>query len=880
MQKSWGRTHGPGCIIQFPPSLPNLKMSSSSHQAAETGRIDLDAVIAHIAHWLPSQGPIKDFIHHNTLHAVENYPFHEAVAIAAKVFGAKSYLPLEDYLQRYREGRINDRALDWAIAQAGCGPEQEQALRANLFEPDHQSHYPPQSLASHGIRSAWLTRLEIDLNAMVHPVMFRLLSNFLDQGISRWVLPKPGERFWDCVLRLAQNSLLPLYPFHQPVVRDMLNAGPDQVILNCLDEIVGDPNLYGQYLLEVLLAHPGWSGMVHIIETQPKALLAPRSISLKEVLAVELACELAFVDKKRGHDFVKVAQLSNLHAIPLLERDAVKPCVPLKMRVWHEAMEWSLHSELLAALRAQPRAELSLPRAPTAQALFCIDDRECSLRRYLEELDAGIETFGAPGFFGIDFLYQGLEDVYPVAQCPVVIKPKHLIRESTHKAVPEKKGNGASLSNLHFSEHSMLRGWLYTQTLGLAYALRLGWSVLKPGGQLPGIQSLSEVEAHGHLHLLRESDEPNEDGYLLGFSLAEMADKVGGLLNNIGLTERFAPLVMVVAHGSSSVNNPYFAAYDCGACAGKPGVPNARAFAWMANHPPVREILRERGIDIPASTRFVPALHNTSRDEMTYFDTQELDKDARQSLHKFQQTMKHALQRNARERCRWFELGPKSHDNAEAHRHVMARASSIFEPRPELNHSNNLYCVVGRRGLTRSLFLDRRSFLQSYDSSDDADGSILLKVLSAVIPVCGGINLEYLFSRIDNSVYGAGTKLPHNIIGLLGVANGVEGDLRTGLPSQMIEVHEPARLLMVVEQSTAIVDQAIAGLGHLKQWLDNEWIRLVACDPLSGRQFLYGANGWQEVEPAVTGPLPIGNRSEKIIVGQSRTIPVHQLDRR
>lgn len=855
-------------------------MSHTPRHNSSNGSIELDAIIDHIAHWLPSQGPIKDFIHHNTLHAVQDRPFHEGVAVAAQVYGAKSYLPLADYLQRYQEGRINERALDWAIAQACVDAEEARALRAELFEPDHHSHYPPLSLANHGIRSTWLNHLELDLNALVHPVMFRLLSNFLDQGISRWVLPKPGENFWDCVLRLVQNSLLPLYPFHQSLVRDMLAEGPEYVILKCLDKMVGEPSLYAQYLLEVLLAHPGWSGMVRIIETQPQALLAPRAISLKQLLAVELACELAFLDKKRGHAFIRIADLPNLQAIPLLERDAVKPQVPLKMRVWHEAMEWSLHSELLEALRTQPPAPLGLAQTPKVQALFCIDDRECSLRRYLEELDSGIETFGAPGFFGIDFLYQGLDDVYPVAQCPVVIKPKHLVLESNDKARVEKKPHGDKLAEVHFGAHSMFRGWLYTQTIGLAYALRLGWSVLRPGGQLPGIQSLSEVEAHGHLHLLRDSDEPNEDGYLLGFSLTEMADRVGGLLRNIGLTQDFAPLVMVVAHGSSSVNNPHFAAYDCGACAGKPGAPNARAFAWMANHAPVREILRARGIDIPDSTHFVPALHNTSRDEISYFDLNALNQSTRTALHDFQHTMQHALQRNARERCRWFELGPKSPGNQEAHQHVVARASSIFEPRPELNHSNNLYSVVGRRSLTRHLFLDRRSFLQSYDPLRDDDGAILVRVLSAVIPVCGGINLEYLFSRIDNSIYGAGTKLPHNVIGLLGVANGVEGDLRTGLPSQMIEVHEPARLLLVVEQTTLIVDKAITQLGALREWLDNEWIRLVACDPISRALFLYGRDGWQPAEPATDHPLPVASRSEKIIVRQSRTIPVHQLERR
>ena len=246
----------------------------------------------------------------------------------------------------------------------------------------------------------------------------------------------------------------------------------------------------------------------------------------------------------------------------------------------------------------------------------------------------------------------------------------------------------------------------------------------------------------------------------------------------------------------------------------------------------------------------------------------------------FQHTMDKALQRNARERCRWFELGPKTPDNELAHRHVIGRASSIFEPRPEYNHSNNLYCVVGRRSLTRDLFLDRRSFLQSYDPGSDTDGEILAKILSAVIPVCGGINLEYLFSRIDNSVYGAGTKLPHNVIGLLGVANGVEGDLRTGLPAQMVEVHEPARLLLVVEQNTDIADMALAKLGGMREWLDNDWVRFAVCEPTSRDLWFYRKEAWQPIALPDALIAPTASQSEQIIVGQTVTIPVHQFNGR
>ncbi len=844
----------------------------------KAAQFDLDVSIDHLSHWLPVQGPIKDFVHHNTLHAVQHYPFHKGVAIAAKVFGARSYLALTEYQTLHKTGRIKDFAIDWAIKHSEFINHPQ--LREKLFATDSTDHYPPVSLANHGIRNSWLTHLEIDLNSLVHPIIFRLLASFLDQGISSWTLAKIDESFLACVWRLTQNSLLPLYPFNEAAIRDLLNQSPDDLVSICLQRIVGDQSLYEQYLLEMLLAHPGWAGMVRLIELNPKALLEPRRITLKELIAVELLAELAILGKKTGDNFITVAQTPHAADIPLLSDYEAKATVPLPLKVWHEAMEYSLHTELLFALKATG-VPIKPKEPPIAQAFFCIDDRECSLRRYLEELNPAIETFGAAGFFGIDFLYQGFDDAYPVAQCPNILTPKHLIMESNLRPETEKNNVTGGFSNLHIKPHSLFKGWLFTQILGMGYAARMIWDVFRPSSQLLKIEKLSEVEAHTHLHLLRESDEPNNDGQLLGFSVTEMADKIEGLLRNIGLTKQFAPLVVVVAHGSSSTNNPHFAAYDCGACSGKPGAPNARAFAWMANYEPVRDLLRQRGIDIPATSYFVAALHNTSRDEITYYDKHLFAQHPADVLQIFQETMQKALQKNALERCRWFELGPQTHAFEEAHRHVATRASSIFEPRPELNHSNNLYCVVGRRALTRYLFLDRRSFLHSYNPESDPEGQIIVKILSAIIPVCGGINLEYLFSRMDNSVYGAGTKLPHNVIGLLGVANGVEGDLRTGLPSQMIEVHEPARLLIVIEQSTEIVDKALVKLdASLKEWLDNNWVRLAACHPGTNELFFYHSVGWESVDLPPNNVTPTANCSEHIIIGQRSTIPVHSLRRR
>jgi uncharacterized protein len=138
---------------------------------------------------------------------------------------------------------------------------------------------------------------------------------------------------------------------------------------------------------------------------------------------------------------------------------------------------------------------------------------------------------------------------------------------------------------------------------------------------------------------------------------------------------------------------------------------------------------------------------------------------------------------------------------------------------------------VGDRTMTDHLFLDRRAFLNSYDPSIDADGDILFKILSAATVVCGGINLEYYFSRVDNQKLGAGTKLPHNVMGLIGVANGIDGDLRPGLPYQMVEVHDPLRILIVVQQKPQIILQTIQRNPALYEWYINEWVHLVSVHP-------------------------------------------------
>ena len=129
--------------------------------------------------------------------------------------------------------------------------------------------------------------------------------------------------------------------------------------------------------------------------------------------------------------------------------------------------------------------------------------------------------------------------------------------------------------------------------------------------------------------------------------------------------------------------------------------------------------------------------------------------------------------------------------------------------------------------------------MNSYDYSIDREGKYLFNILKAAVPVCGGINLEYYFSRVDNQKLGAGTKLPHNVMGLFGVANGIDGDLRPGLPSQMIEIHDPMRMLFIVEHYPDVLLDTIQRLYATYEWFINEWVHLIAAHPETNELFLF-----------------------------------------
>jgi uncharacterized protein len=734
---------------------------------------------------------------------------------------------------------------------------------------------------------------------VIHPWLIRLCSVFLDQGMTYWPMPNRERGFYASVRMLlaASGGIFPLYLTGLDEEFDrqaFLSFSAADAVLDYLDTRHFSEQVWEEVLKDELLALPGWAGLMRRLEKEPS--LAPHvnlPCSLMDFLAVRLT--MARVASREGaagtvpdenplrtkerrrlsraarvYDAARVVSLSAAEVARFSDAEwtafgsEVRSCNGLeRRRIFHLAYERWHERQILSGL-ASHRAYRGLDTRsgrPSAQVFFCIDEREESMRRALEEADPGVETFGAAGYYGVAVDYKGIDDLHGASYCPVVIQPQHAVfeqpkaedRELHEKRQWRRRLIGMLKRSALTSSRTLARGWLSTAVLGVLSAVPLIGHLLAPRRYAQLREWMNNAflpEPRTELTLMRKSAESHSaiTGLLTGFAPAEKVERVASVLAPAGLTNGFARLVVILGHGSTSLNNPHESAHDCGACGGRRGGPNARLFSAMANRAEVRERLRERGIDIPRDTWFIGGYHDTCSDDVELYDLEDVPATHESDLRWIEASLDKARARNAHERARRFESyrGQASPENAL--RHVEERSEHLAEPRPEYGHCTNAVCIVGRRSLTRGLFLDRRAFLASYDVSQDPDDRNLAAVLAAVIPVCAGISLEYYFSFVDNGRYGCGTKLPHNVTGLVGVMDGHASDLRTGLPWQMVEIHEPMRILFVIETTSERLMKVVNASPALQRLVENRWIRIATIDPGSGRVHVRSDAGFQEFD--------------------------------
>ncbi|NOR55855.1 MAG: DUF2309 family protein, partial [Sulfurovum sp.] len=324
---------------------------------------------------------------------------------------------------------------------------------------------------------------------------------------------------------------------------------------------------------------------------------------------------------------------------------------------------------------------------------------------------------------------------------------------------------------------------------------------------------------------------------MVGFTPDEQVMYIENLLNMIGLVKDFPKFVFISGHGSVSDNNPFESALDCGACGGSISLPNARALCMIANKPEIREKLKENGIDIPADVRFIPSMHVTTTDEMTFHDTDILSPEELELFSKVQSDFKKASYEAREERT--LDLPNTNEQND-----LFVKTMDWSEPRPEWGLAGNMGVFAGPRDSCKHIPFKNRLFLHSYDSSIDNENSDLLtRIFNGPLVVGEWINLEHYFSTVDNKIYGAGSKVYHNVVSKIGVYNGNYSDLKIGLPTQSVFLegeayHEPVRLLTYMEAPLDTVAKAVEN-SIAKEFILNEWIRPIIIDKAAKKVYSY-----------------------------------------
>jgi len=522
-----------------------------------------------------------------------------------------------------------------------------------------------------------------------------------------------------------------------------------------------------------------------------------------------------------------------------VERDALGLDAVERALVWQAALEARVHERVLSRVRTTP--SLAADPAPRAHLVFCIDVRSEGIRRHLE-LQGPYATSGFAGFFGIAAEVEPLAASIPSAALPVLLSPRYRVSE---RPVPGAWRDAKSLVD------RLAGGRAWRSALKAPDSVAgapLGWAEMT--GWLWGPVAATRSILAGAAGRGRRPDEPAAAPATLfdvdsALTLDDQLDTAEVILRTMGMTAPDAPLVVLVGHGSTTVNNAFRTALDCGACGGHRGAPNARIAAAILNSAAVRAGLAARGIEIPAETVFLAAEHDTVSDAITIVDSSALPAERRGELAALRTDAARAADALQRERA--VEL-PGARTGAGRSR-LERRGRDWAQVYPEWGLARNAAIIIGPRSRTAGVDLERRVFLHSYDPEADADGQALETILTAPLVVAHWINAQYYFSAVDPEVLGAGSKTVHNLVGGAGVLTGPGGDLRIGLPWQSIGTraglhHEPLRLLAVVDAPLERIDGIIARADIVADLVHGDWVVLVAPGSEPGTWVRRTREGW------------------------------------
>ncbi|MGM0691064.1 MAG: YbcC family protein [Pseudomonadota bacterium] len=762
--------------------------------------------------------PLDSFVAVNPYLGLIDQSFSEASGYLGAIAGERTAMDHKWYAERWADGRLTRDHIERAVVQLGHPVAVETVI--NALESPRVASTPVPMLVEALDRPG-----SAPISCFVVDQISHFLAAHFDRGQAIWGTPATTEslygawREYTLIDRSARAAGL------GEARRHLLDVPSDPIgaIAWAIKTLQLPESVHADYLFAALKSINGWAAYCRYRQWGAE-LTGGTCDDLTDLLAVRLVWEALAL---KSADITSIRrewqrEIERHHeAIAAAQNEAVIDEVMLT------ATEIAFRDPVIRHFREAAGSQSEAGRPPI-QAAFCIDVRSEVFRRHLETSFPGAQTIGFAGFFGVPLAYRRLGESQCRTHTPVLLNPGVTVEDHVEGnedlAARREQRVGHTLSWKQF-KLSAASCFTFVESAGLTYIPKLigdtlGWHTPAPPPDKAGLTD--DERARIHPSLATEAD------------LEARVGMAEGILRGLGLTEAIAPIVMLAGHGSTTTNNPHRAGLDCGACAGQTGEVSARVAADLLNDPTIREGLAERGMEIPADTRFVAALHDTTTDEVALLDLVEGSID-QAKLDELRQALGQAGDLTRLERLVTLRenLSDSPSDREAALKAVTHRGRDWSEVRPEWGLAGNAAFIAAPRARTRHLDLGGRAFLHDYDWRRDEGFGVLELILTAPLVVANWINLQYYGSTVDNERQGSGNKVLHNVVGgLVGVLEGNGGDLRVGLSMQSLHDgenwrHEPLRLSAFVEAPAEAIDTIIAGNETLQHLIGNRWLTLL-----------------------------------------------------
>ncbi|MBX3229195.1 MAG: DUF2309 domain-containing protein [Labilithrix sp.] len=762
--------------------------------------------------------PLDRFIAVNPFWGHIDKPFPRVAGELAALSGARLIMPRAWFAEEWREGRLRQQHLSAAIGELGSHLTEEQ-LTALFWIEDKPP--PRRPLVVDVMDTRCHRALELSWRDFIVARLGLFCASYFDDGQAQIHPDRKGGLYktWRAQARRDRGISLFMGLDEYRTAVAALPKTADEMLATAWAELEVPAEQREAYLTALLLDINGWSSWCAYLRWT--ARLADRDDHhIVELLAIRVAWEWILL--RAGGQELRADWRHALASWPVIDNAAQMS----------RTEDWLL--QRAAEIAWTSRITENLPRGfaaarsanPDLQAVFCLDVRSEPYRRALEAESKDIETLACAGFFGLPVEYSPLAADGARPQLPGLLAPKYRVTDVGAPAGLEEKRKSrlyAAQAWKAFRSNS-LSSFAFVDAIGLLFGADILRESFGRGARPSAYHESVGLDPKEHV-----ARAPRITSRVDGapISLPERCELAEGMLRAMSLTRGFARTVLLVGHGAGTRNNPHAAGLDCGACCGQTGEVNARAAAALLNDAEVRAGLAGRGIEIPATTRFVAGLHNTTTDDVVLFEEAA-------SMGELRGVLERASVAARRERAPKLGLGGRS--DAEVHAAVLERAKNWAEVRPEWGLAGNATLIVAPRERTRHLDLSGRAFLHDYRFDEDQDGAILELIMTAPLVVSHWINFQYYASMVDNRRYGSGNKVLHNVVGgHLGVYEGNGGDLRIGLSIQSLHdgerwMHAPLRLSVFIEAPRPAIDRVLEKHATVRNLVDNEWVHLFQID--------------------------------------------------